>query len=361
VPFHWFTSWLWDWFDRVFGWSNEAPVALFTDGGDWVNFNHLTASQAAALAGGADATDALAGNDIVILADSGAGQGLFTADAAAGWNGGAFAHVLGALQGRPFDGLFNSIFNPAPEGGAEDEPVAPVLPVGETFHAGEGDDVVIGGDGPDSIDGGPGRDFISGDGPALPLLAAPLWFLQDWQPWTWSSPLLGLAVGSPLLAFNAAGSGDTLSGGEGDDWIIGGPGDDLISGDAGNDFLSGGPGDDTFRFAAVSDGIDRIAGFTSGEDVLEISAAGFGGNLVAGATPTLVTVADVTLAAGPSDDGYFIYDNEGAARGTLYWDATGGSSEDAVAFAELVPEPGILGFIGQGPAPQLTQNDFDIV
>ena len=33
--------------------------------------------------------------------------------------------------------------------------------------------------------------------------------------------------------------------------------------------------------------------------------------------------------------GYFLFDNSNAGAGTIYWDATGGSSADAVAIAKI--------------------------
>jgi hypothetical protein len=50
--------------------------------------------------------------------------------------------------------------------------------------------------------------------------------------------------------------------------------------------------------------------------------------------PTLVTAASAAAASGPAG-GYFIFDNAGANKGTVYWDADGGSGSDAVAVATL--------------------------
>jgi hypothetical protein len=47
-----------------------------------------------------------------------------------------------------------------------------------------------------------------------------------------------------------------------------------------------------------------------------------------------------TASADPGQ-GYFIYDNSGADAGTLYWDPTGGASNDAIAFAVLNGNPGL--------------------
>lgn len=49
----------------------------------------------------------------------------------------------------------------------------------------------------------------------------------------------------------------------------------------------------------------------------------------------MLAVADVSTADNGGTDGYFIYDNAGLNAGTIYWDATGGSGSDAVAFAKI--------------------------
>ena len=66
--------------------------------------------------------------------------------------------------------------------------------------------------------------------------------------------------------------------------------------------------------------------------MLQISAAGFGGGLTAGATPTLVTGVPASIS-NPGPDGACIFDDTDPAGGTLYWDATGGSGADATPIA----------------------------
>jgi hypothetical protein len=87
-------------------------------------------------------------------------------------------------------------------------------------------------------------------------------------------------------------------------------------------------------FNAVAEQGDRIRDFAAGTDLLEFAAAGFGGGLVAGATPTVVN-ADSNATALGGAGGYFIFDDAGSRLGMLYWDATGGSGADAVAVATL--------------------------
>lgn len=71
---------------------------------------------------------------------------------------------------------------------------------------------------------------------------------------------------------------DTIYGNKGADYLIGGAGDDAIIGGVGNDYLVGGKGADTFLFAPKS-GTDLVADFDAGQDVLDLSGYGFGGNV----------------------------------------------------------------------------------
>ncbi|MEL7469586.1 MAG: hypothetical protein AAFN27_14110 [Pseudomonadota bacterium] len=82
-----------------------------------------------------------------------------------------------------------------------------------------------------------------------------------------------------------AGGRDKIFGGKGDDVVSGGAGRDILKGGKGNDTLIGGEGkdfmfgdkgNDTFEFD-LGHGDDRILGFRSGEDVLDLSDLGFGG------------------------------------------------------------------------------------
>lgn len=72
------------------------------------------------------------------------------------------------------------------------------------------------------------------------------------------------------------GGADLLLGGAGDDSLRGGDGDDTIEGGAGADEMQGGRGADLFRYLAITDSPaaapDRIRGFVSGEDRIDLSA-----------------------------------------------------------------------------------------
>jgi Ca2+-binding RTX toxin-like protein len=99
----------------------------------------------------------------------------------------------------------------------------------------QGDDYLFGNQGSDTICGGEGNDFISGNEQA---------------------DILGGCEGN-----------DTLYGGESNDSLTGGQGDDILYGEWGNDSLTGGSGNDIFVLNS-GQGFDRIADFTSGQDLI---------------------------------------------------------------------------------------------
>src|SRR5262245_30797303 len=90
---------------------------------------------------------------------------------------------------------------------------------------------------------------------------------------------------------------DTLNGGAGNDVLMGGLGNDRLIGGAGDDRLTGGGSANTFVFDDPSDGVDRI---TQGVDLLEFSAAGFGGGLVADTAPQVVNASAAGSASAPT-------------------------------------------------------------
>jgi len=109
----------------------------------------------------------------------------------------------------------------------------------------------------------------------------------------------------------------------------------------GADVLTGRAGADTFDTPAS--GVDTIMDFAAGEDGLRISAVGFGVGLVAGALPGEAFFAGAAplLSISASTDGRFLYDNAGTERGTLYFDADGGSASNATPFARLSGMPAL--------------------
>jgi Ca2+-binding RTX toxin-like protein len=72
-----------------------------------------------------------------------------------------------------------------------------------------------------------------------------------------------------ILGVGNAGN-NALYGNRGDNGLFGMEGDDLLDGGRGNDLLGGGKGMDTFVFGTGYD-MDTIAGFTHGEDTIDLS------------------------------------------------------------------------------------------
>src|SRR5262249_21321790 len=80
---------------------------------------------------------------------------------------------------------------------------------------------------------------------------------------------------------------DVISGLASDDTLVGGHGSDRLVGGSGNDTLTGGFGADIFVIDSPAEGVETINDFVSAAntpagDHIEVSAAGFGGGLVAG-------------------------------------------------------------------------------
>lgn len=137
---------------------------------------------------------------------------------------------------------------------------------------------------------------------------------------------------------------DVLTGGNGDDILRGSFGDDILTGGVGIDLLSGGANADTFVFESLNGSRDAILDFVSGEgDRIQVSAAGFGGDLVQG-----VLAADqfVLGSAAQTAQQRFIYDQ---STGALAFDVDGSGGQMAVQFASL------------SAGTSLTSNDFVIV
>src|SRR6185437_8758423 len=110
-------------------------------------------------------------------------------------------------------------------------------------------------------------------------------------------------------------------------------GNDFLSGGSGSDTLTGGAGSDIFDFQSASHGPDAITDFASGIDKIRVSAGGFGGDLTAGGTVSLVSGSDPT-ASGTM--GQFLFDTD---DGHLYWDADGTGGGAAVLIATLSNNP----------------------
>ncbi|MGF1934391.1 MAG: proprotein convertase P-domain-containing protein [Nostoc sp. ChiQUE02] len=135
-------------------------------------------------------------------------------------------------------------------------------------------------------------------------------------------------VGNDLL--DGGTGNDTLTGGAGNDTLNGGTGNDTLTGGAGNDILTGGVGSDRFTFNSRSEGIDQIADFSVLDDTIFVSAAGFGGGLIAGAAIAANSFAIGTAATTSSQR--FIYST---GNGSLFFDQDGTGAIAKIQIATL--------------------------
>ena len=148
-----------------------------------------------------------------------------------------------------------------------------------------------------------------------------------------------LIVGTGNDTLNGNGGDDILNGRAGIDTLIGGNGNDAIAGGLGNDLLTGGAGSDRFTFNDFNEGIDTIVDLETVDDIY-VSAAGFGGGLVANnaaiTTSQFLSGSGVTVATNSSQR--FIYNT---SNGALFFDADGnGTGSAAMQIATLTNAPG---------------------
>jgi Ca2+-binding RTX toxin-like protein len=124
-----------------------------------------------------------------------------------------------------------------------------------------------------------------------------------------------------LSAFYASGK-NTLIGGNGNDYLTGGYG--------GNDSLIGGTGTDTFAFNSFNEGLDTIYDFNATNEVIRVSAAGFGGELSIGS----LSDSQFTIGASANTSTQrFIYHS---STGGLFFDQDGNAGMfTQVQFAQL--------------------------
>ncbi len=207
------------------------------------------------------------------------------------------------IGGRGGDKLYGGRGGDEVYGGADDD-----LLVGrrgaDLLIGNKGRDVLLGERGADTLKGGPGSDDLSGDDGNDRIEGA-----------SGNDTLRG---GPDDDLLRGGGDRDRLFGGDGDDRLVGGSGDDTLQGGAGRDWLLGEAGDDTFVFKEASDSglgsdADRIVGFQSGKDVIDIEAVASG----------LTYAEDGFTGAGPS----FYVDEDGGGTDVRV-DADGDGTAD---------------------------------
>jgi Ca2+-binding RTX toxin-like protein len=214
---------------------------------------------------------------------------------------------------------------------------------------GAGNDTLNGGAGADLLEGGTGNDLYFVDNAGDRIVDAggqdTVYASLDWTLGAGLEDLVLLGT-APLggrgnaldnrITGNAAGN--RLEGGAGNDTLVGGGGNDLLIGGPGRDELRPGDGADRLRYAAPSEGLDIVVGFDPAQDLLLVSAAGFGGGLVANVplAPAQFRNQPSNAATGPTPQ--FVYNT---LTGVLFWDADGQGGAAGIAIARFLGTPAL--------------------
>jgi Ca2+-binding RTX toxin-like protein len=149
---------------------------------------------------------------------------------------------------------------------------------------------------------------------------------------------IGNAWYDALVKRDTLSSIENVTGTAFNDALLGNAGANVLEGGPGNDILRGGGGADTFVYRQITkDGHDTIIDFSI-DDRFSISAAGFGGGLVAGTglSPTAFVSASAPVAIGTSAN--FLYNT---ATGRLSFDVDGSGSNSAFTMATLAGAPSL--------------------
>ncbi|ODH00675.1 hypothetical protein A4S05_03805 [Nostoc sp. KVJ20] len=195
-----------------------------------------------------------------------------------------------------------------------------------TLKGGVGNDTlgISGSTGNNLLDGGDGNDSLIASGAS-------------------GNNTLKGGVGNDTLDGSFSAGNNLLDGGDGNDSLIassssgnntlkGGNGDDTLRGNYGNDSLYGEGGTDTFVFDTFFNegGFNLIRDFDATNELIQVSAAGFGGGLSAGVLKT----SQFTLGESATTSSQrFIYNS---TTGALFFDQDGNAGAfTQVQFAEL--------------------------
>lgn len=296
---------------------------------------------------GTEANDLLNGTDVSDLINGSSGNDLLLGN---GGNdtikGGSGNDTLGGgegtnelLGGRGNDTLTSQGVNDVLYGGEGTDVLDASVAIGRvTAFGGRGDDHIIGSNSNDSLTGGDGQNNLSGEGGNDSLstgkdsdtLAGGIGF-DTLSAGDGNDLLLG-GPGDDILWGD--GGHDTLQGDNGSDELDGGTGDDLLQGGQGSDRLLGGAGSDRFGFGGLDEGVDTLLDFTANQDRIEVSASGFGGDLIAGLGLSDSQFVLGTVASNPL--GQFVYDS---LNGNLFFDpdGTGPVSQTQIAILAGFP------------------------
>jgi Ca2+-binding RTX toxin-like protein len=217
----------------------------------------------------------------------------------------------------------------------------------DLLNGGGGGDILRGGNGNDTLVGGTGNDRLLETGDFnftitnTQLIASGTRGTDDF------SEIESIRIDAGNAANTLDASATTLrvilEGGGGTDILIGGAGNDELMGEVGNDTITGGAGADKFIYLDPNHRQDTITDFTSGVDLLQFSAATFGGGLTVGVLDASQFV--IGNAFNDADD-RFLYND---SNGRLLYDADGNGSGASLLIANL-----------QG-IPALSNTDINII
>jgi Ca2+-binding RTX toxin-like protein len=213
----------------------------------------------------------------------------------------------------------------------------------DTLLGGQGADTLNGGVGNDSMTGGAGNDVFIVNG-ADTLSEAPGGGVDTVRVstgnWTLAAEFENLVLtGSGFFAGTGNAVANAITGNSGDnvlngfngaDTLSGGAGADTLVGGAVGDSMDGGADSDIFAYTTFTQGVDTIAGYVDREDAIAVSAAGFGGGLVANSL--LAASAFTSNNDGAATDAAHRFIWESDAR-TLWFDQDGTGATAAVALA----------------------------
>lgn len=212
----------------------------------------------------------------------------------------------------------------------------------DSLFGGAGNDTLTGGTGNDVIDGGDGIDRVTVTADYDITLSNTLLIANDIDSLTSieQATLTGGASNNIIDASQFTLGGVTIDGKAGFDTIIGtnqndsltgGDGNDILTGGGGNDTLRGGAGYDRFNFNSASDGVDKIVDFNVNEDIIGISAQGFGSSDFLVGSTISADQFRIGTGAGDASDRFIYNQNTGA----LFFDADGIGGAAQVKIATL--------------------------
>ncbi|MCC5657049.1 calcium-binding protein [Nostoc sp. XA010] len=200
-------------------------------------------------------------------------------------------------------------------------------------------DLIVGNNGNDTLSGYGGNDTIDG-GKGDDVLSVSYSNAEEKITSTFNAITnIGLiTAGTARISYKNIEQLD-ITGTQYDDLIVGSNGNDTLKGYSGNDTLTGGKGNDsligevgidTFAFNSFNEGIDSIDEFYATNELIQVSAAGFGGGLSSG---TLETNKFTIGTSATTNTQRFIYN---LATGGLFFDQDGSASSfTQVQFAQL--------------------------